>query len=190
MAADLGISRDTLMAHYMSNHIAVAYGDIFDEMVALSRDARVPRSRAGGERVLNVPDRFYLGIDVGTGSARAGLFDGAGAMLGRRGSPDPDVARRPGTSSSSRPPTSGARAARPRARRCATRRSQPERVRGIGFDATCSLVALDAADRPVTVSPTGDDQRNVVVWMDHRAIDQARAHQSPPGIACCATSAA
>jgi hypothetical protein len=36
MAADLGIGRDTLMAHYMSNHIAVAYGDIFEDMVALS----------------------------------------------------------------------------------------------------------------------------------------------------------
>ena len=37
MAADLGCSPDTIMAHYMSNHIAVAYGDIFGEMVALSR---------------------------------------------------------------------------------------------------------------------------------------------------------
>jgi L-fucose isomerase-like protein len=37
MAADLGISRDTLMAHYLSNHVAVAYGDIFEEMVSLSR---------------------------------------------------------------------------------------------------------------------------------------------------------
>jgi L-fucose isomerase-like protein len=36
MAADLGIGRDTLMAHYLSNHVAVAYGDIFQEMVALS----------------------------------------------------------------------------------------------------------------------------------------------------------
>jgi L-fucose isomerase-like protein len=36
MAADLGIGRDTLMAHYLSNHIAVSYGDIFEEMVALS----------------------------------------------------------------------------------------------------------------------------------------------------------
>jgi L-fucose isomerase-like protein len=36
MAADLGIGRDTLMAHYLSNHIAVAYGDVFEEMVALS----------------------------------------------------------------------------------------------------------------------------------------------------------
>ncbi|GAC1471503.1 MAG: L-fucose/L-arabinose isomerase family protein [Isosphaeraceae bacterium] len=37
MAADLGCSVETLMAHYMSNHIAVAYGDIFEEMAALSR---------------------------------------------------------------------------------------------------------------------------------------------------------
>ena len=38
MAADLGMSRDTLMAHYMSDHIAVAYGDIFGEMVAGSQE--------------------------------------------------------------------------------------------------------------------------------------------------------
>jgi len=38
MAADLHMSRDTLMAHYMSNHIAVAYGDIFSEMAALSKE--------------------------------------------------------------------------------------------------------------------------------------------------------
>ena len=36
MAADLGMSRDVLMANYMSNHAAVAYGDVFEEMVALS----------------------------------------------------------------------------------------------------------------------------------------------------------
>jgi L-fucose isomerase-like protein len=38
MAADLGVSRDQLMAHYLSNHIAVAYGDVFGEMVALSQE--------------------------------------------------------------------------------------------------------------------------------------------------------
>jgi L-fucose isomerase-like protein len=36
MAADLGCSMETVMAHYLSNHIAVCYGDIFGEMVALS----------------------------------------------------------------------------------------------------------------------------------------------------------
>lgn len=38
MAADLGVSRDDLMAHYLSNHVAVAYGDVFGEMVALSQE--------------------------------------------------------------------------------------------------------------------------------------------------------
>ena len=37
MAADLGCSMETVMAHYMSNHVAVAYGDIFGELVALSQ---------------------------------------------------------------------------------------------------------------------------------------------------------
>jgi L-fucose isomerase-like protein len=38
MAADMGMSRDTLMAHYLSNHVAVAYGDVFGEMIALSQE--------------------------------------------------------------------------------------------------------------------------------------------------------
>jgi L-fucose isomerase-like protein len=38
MMADLHCSMETVMAHYMSNHIAAAYGDIFGEMVALSRE--------------------------------------------------------------------------------------------------------------------------------------------------------
>jgi len=37
MPTDMGVSRDTLMAHYLSNHVAVAYGDIFEEMICLSR---------------------------------------------------------------------------------------------------------------------------------------------------------
>ena len=45
---------------------------------------------------------------------------------------------------------------------------KPSQVKGIGFDATCSLVALDEHDRPVTVSPNGNDAQNIIVWMDHR----------------------
>src|SRR6185436_17596648 len=44
---------------------------------------------------------------------------------------------------------------------------------GLGFDATCSLVLLDEHDRPVSVSQTGADAQNVIVWMDHRATAQA-----------------
>lgn len=49
MAADLHCSMETVMAHYLSNHIAVAYGDIFGEMLALSQKlgyrVRVMRGR-------------------------------------------------------------------------------------------------------------------------------------------------
>ena len=44
MAADMGISESTLMAHYLSNHVAVAYGDIFEEMVGALAGARVQDS--------------------------------------------------------------------------------------------------------------------------------------------------
>jgi L-fucose isomerase-like protein len=37
MAADLGCSMETVMAHYMSNHIAVVYGDILGELAAVSQ---------------------------------------------------------------------------------------------------------------------------------------------------------
>jgi len=50
----------------------------------------------------------------------------------------------------------------------------PSAVKGIGFDATCSLVVLDADANPLTVSTSGEARRNIIVWMDHRAIAEAR----------------
>jgi len=46
------------MAHYMSNHIAVAYGDIFGEMVALSQELGfrvriISQSNESGSRSLS-----------------------------------------------------------------------------------------------------------------------------------------
>jgi FGGY-family pentulose kinase len=62
-----------------------------------------------------------------------------------------------------------------RATRAALRESglKASAIKGIGFDATCSLVALDREDEPVSVSITGKTEQNVIVWMDHRAIPQA-----------------
>jgi FGGY-family pentulose kinase len=112
--------------------------------------------------------RFYLGIDVGTGSARAAIFDASGAMrgLGVR----PMELFRPAEdfveqSSDDIWQACGA------AVRAALDQAQVKRtdVAGVGFDATCSLVLLGEDDAPVTVSPGGADRQNVVVWMDHRA---------------------
>ncbi|MCA9604311.1 MAG: FGGY-family carbohydrate kinase [Myxococcales bacterium] len=114
---------------------------------------------------------LYLGVDVGTGSARAALFDGRGDRHGIGVAPF--ETRRPAEDfveqSSERIWRACGEAIRAALDEAG---APPAQVAGIGFDATCSLVALDAEDRPVTVSPTGDDEWNVIVWMDHRAMDQ------------------
>ena len=47
------------------------------------------------------------------------------------------------------------------------------RSRGIGFDATCSLVVLGAGRRPAAGRPARRPERDIIVWMDHRAVEQA-----------------
>lgn len=122
---------------------------------------------------MTMQDRHYLGIDVGTGSVRAALFDGSGKRLGM--GVHPITLHRPETDfveqSSDEIWNAACKATRAALAEAGDR---PERVVGIGFDATCSLVLLDEHDAPVTVSPTGDDRWNVIVWMDHRAIEQAK----------------
>jgi FGGY-family pentulose kinase len=115
----------------------------------------------------------YLGIDVGTGSARAAVFHRNGRMLAaasqeiRIWRPEPDFVEQSSTDIW--------RACCDAVRRAlADAGVAAEHVRGIGFDATCSLVALNANDRPVSISPTGSDEQNVIVWMDHRALDQTQ----------------
>ncbi|KAG9455963.1 hypothetical protein H6P81_000471 [Aristolochia fimbriata] len=113
----------------------------------------------------------YLGIDVGTGSARAGLFDEQGKLLGTASSPlqiwkDGDCIEQSSTD------IWHAICAAVKSA-CSLANISGEEVIGIGFAATCSLVAVDADGAPVTVSWSGDARRNVIVWMDHRAVKQA-----------------
>jgi D-ribulokinase len=50
----------------------------------------------------------------------------------------------------------------------------PRSVAGIGLDATCSLVVLGEGGQPIAVGASEDPVRNIIVWMDHRATDQAQ----------------
>ncbi|MGI9420126.1 MAG: FGGY-family carbohydrate kinase [Geminicoccaceae bacterium] len=117
-------------------------------------------------------EQAVMAVDVGTGSARAGVFDVRGILLGR--AERPILMQRPIAGHAEhegediwRAVGAAAKAARAEAGLAA------EAVAGISFDATCSLVALDREDRPVSVSTTGEDRWNVIVWMDHRAIAEA-----------------
>ena len=49
----------------------------------------------------------------------------------------------------------------------------PNLIKTINFDATCSLVALDGDYQPVSVNENGAPEQNIILWMDHRANKQA-----------------
>ncbi|XP_061361520.1 uncharacterized protein LOC133305345 isoform X1 [Gastrolobium bilobum] len=113
----------------------------------------------------------FLGVDVGTGSARAGLFDEKGKLLGSSSSPIQIWKDGACVEQSSTDIWLAICAAVKAA--CSQAKVAPTEVKGMGFAATCSLVAVDADSSPVSVSLSGDSRRNVIVWMDHRAVEQA-----------------
>lgn len=121
---------------------------------------------------LEVPRRsVFLGVDVGTGSARAGLFDEDGKLLGSASSPIQIWKEGDCVEQSSTDIWHSICAAVKSA--CSLASVAGEEVTGLGFAATCSLVAVDSEGSPVSVSWSGDSRRNVIVWMDHRAVKQA-----------------
>ncbi|XP_020155023.1 uncharacterized protein [Aegilops tauschii subsp. strangulata] len=122
----------------------------------------------------------FLGVDVGTGSARAGLFDDKGKLLGSASSPIQIWKEEDSVEQSSTDIWHAVCAAVKSA--CSLANVAPEDVVGLGFTATCSLVAVGADGSPVSVSWNGDSRRDIIVWMDHRALDQAErinSHSSP-----------
>ena len=115
----------------------------------------------------------FIGVDVGTSSARAGVFDETGRLLATARNPI-TVWHEAGSvveQSSSEIWAACAASVRTAMTEAAIPASA---VKGLGFDATCSLVVLDAAGEPLTVSASADNRRNVIVWMDHRALAEAR----------------
>ena len=115
----------------------------------------------------------YLGIDVGTGSARAGLFDRSGTLLGSAKADiatfhEPgDIVEQSGNNIWQAVSTCVREA-------LAKAGVSPQSVAGIGFDATCSLVVVRKDGTPLPVSEPAQPERNIIVWMDHRSLDQAR----------------
>jgi FGGY-family pentulose kinase len=119
-----------------------------------------------------VSQNLLVGVDVGTGSARAGLFTSDGKLLSRHEFPI-DMHR------------SGANFAEHDSEQiwsatCAAVRAtiasagvDPADVVGIGFDATCSLVFRDSAGGPVSVARSGENRWDTIVWLDHRALAEA-----------------
>ncbi len=116
--------------------------------------------------------RYVIGVDVGTGSARAGLFDLSGAMLASA-KRDISLFREVGAivEQSSAEIWDAVCAS---VREAVTAAGvDPAAVIGLGFDATCSLVVLGEGAAPLAVGPSEKPERDIIVWMDHRAVGQA-----------------
>lgn len=116
----------------------------------------------------------FIGVDVGTGSARAGVFDAGGTLLASH-KHEIQMWRESGdiAEQSSRDIWDAVcRCVRGAVAQSGVLQDQ---IAGIGFDAACSLVVLDRRMQPISVSQSGDPVRNVMVWMDQRAKPQATA---------------
>ncbi|CAK7257921.1 MULTISPECIES: FGGY-family carbohydrate kinase [unclassified Shinella] len=119
---------------------------------------------AGGER-------YLVGVDVGTGSARAGLFDMTGRMLAS-GKRDISLFREPGAMVEQSSTEIWAAVCASVREAVAKAGVAPGQVASLGFDATCSLVVLGEGGKPLPVGPSEDPERDIIVWMDHRAVAQ------------------
>jgi FGGY-family pentulose kinase len=113
-------------------------------------------------------------VDVGTGSARAGILDCAGSLIGRS---DRQIdMHRPLANHAEhdseqiwRAVCEAVREAREKAGVAA------DAIAGISFDATCSLVVRGRGGEQISVSTTGEQRWDTIVWLDHRALAEADA---------------
>ncbi|CAM3060298.1 FGGY-family carbohydrate kinase [Paracoccus nototheniae] len=117
-------------------------------------------------------DGYLLGIDVGTGSARAGVFTTNGRMIGTGKHPIA-LHRQPGSIVEQSSEDIWRAVARSVRGAVADAGIDPGAIRGIGFDATCSLVVLGPGGAPLPVGDPAHPDRNIMVWMDHRALEQS-----------------
>jgi ribulose kinase len=122
---------------------------------------------------------YYIGVDVGTGSARAALVKGDGTVVASS-TQETMTYRDPSDHRIFEQSTTNIWSGISKAIKACLAKSgiTASEVKGLGFDATCSLAVTDLNGEAVTVTK-GDQlgqhgDRNVVLWADHRAEEEAQ----------------
>lgn len=115
---------------------------------------------------------LIVAVDIGTGSARAGVFDRSGAMLARAERTIAMNRSRENFAEHDSEDIWNAVCFSVRAA-CETAGAEAERVAALGFDATCSLVVRDQDAGQLAVSGGEDPRWDTIVWLDHRALAEA-----------------
>uniref|UniRef100_UPI00398F5900 FGGY carbohydrate kinase domain-containing protein isoform X2 n=1 Tax=Pristiophorus japonicus TaxID=55135 RepID=UPI00398F5900 len=123
---------------------------------------------------------YYMGIDVGTASVRAALVDQNGKVIVQAEQPIQIWEPQPDYYEQS---SADIWAACCTVSKKIAQTVDLSNIRGLGFDATCSLVVLDVNFEPLAVNAEGVNNRNIIMWMDHRAVDQVdRINQTKHGV--------
>ncbi len=117
----------------------------------------------------------FIGVDVGTRQRQ-------GRCVRRNGNPvvdcpasDRGLARRRRYRRAVPPPTSGRPVSLRSARRWRKQHFRPPPSRALVSMPHAHWCCWTERGEPLTVSPSGDSSRNVMVWMDHRATAEARS---------------
>ncbi|OTA17622.1 glycerol kinase [Xenorhabdus vietnamensis] len=118
--------------------------------------------------------QYFIGVDVGSASVRAAIFDLTGTRLAfsvrpiRQFHPKTNFVEQSSVDIWSNV--------------CNTVKEatfqaniDPTHIRSIGFDATCSLVAVNTGGQPLSVSENNVPERDIIMWMDHRAGKEANS---------------
>ncbi|NRG16265.1 FGGY-family carbohydrate kinase [Rhizobiales bacterium] len=115
---------------------------------------------------------FVCAVDVGTASARAGIFDAAGNLQGRA---TREISINRPQAGFGEYDSEEIWASVCSAVKNALMESglTPGDISAIAFDATCSLVARGREGEQVSISPSGEMTRDTIAWFDHRAIPEA-----------------
>ncbi|NRN27317.1 FGGY-family carbohydrate kinase [Photorhabdus heterorhabditis] len=115
--------------------------------------------------------QYFIGVDVGSASVRTAIFDQHGKRHAFSVRPIQQFHPRAGFVEQS--------STNIWEQVCITVKEavtlaniNPIDVKSIGFDATCSLVAVAAKGQSLSVAENGNPEHDIIMWMDHRALEE------------------
>ncbi|KAF8121308.1 hypothetical protein EV363DRAFT_1277550 [Boletus edulis] len=137
---------------------------------------------------MSTEKNYYIGVDIGTGSARACLVDASG-RIAASDTQDTKTWRDENDHRIFEQSTTDIWSKICIAVKNVLQKSGVDKsaVKGLGFDATCSLAVADFEGNPVSVTKGKDignvgGERNIILWADHRAEKEAELINSTDSI--------
>lgn len=125
-------------------------------------------------------DAHFIGIDVGTGSARACIINARGDIVSLASEnislwqPQPGFYEQSTTEIWSKISIAVRRALSTSKDTTTGSPIDPNSIKGIGFDATCSLAVFNnKTNEPISVTgPDFTSDQNIILWLDHRPVEE------------------